>query len=144
MDITQKEIIAIAVKHGLLSKSEHLYTEPTYQFPKDGYENDVVPKIEIFVADIRAQLSLSKPVDGWISVEDRLPEIDTLVLVIVGSNFVPVRTFKLINSIFSETPQWYDPMQDSKCFTHFVKYWKPLPVLPINASPKPIGADKDE
>lgn len=86
-----------------------------------------------FAAHLEAQ---SKPiqgeVDGWISVDDRLPEYGNPVLIVV----LDITSMGYREKITGGGHMWFyidgDPISYSEEPTH----WQPLPPPPVRASPQ--------
>lgn len=86
----------------------------------------------------------SPTVGGWISVEDRMPEIDEDVLILYESKVSPCKTGYAITCLKDsfyfgstpipyQTPQWSEPWQyfrENNVITH----WMPLPEPPKEES----------
>jgi len=107
----------------------------------NGWGNTMLSAAEIITA-LRAQLSLSKPVDGWISVEDRLPQESTFVDVIWSSKLRD--DYKVRQTSVGFINGKFNPFEPEKRHpAEYISHWMKEPPHPINAAPKPIDADKE-
>jgi hypothetical protein len=76
-----------------------------------------------------ATTKASNAKDGWVSVNDEMPENNIPVLVKVGATYFPLRVM-FRKDVFGK-PQWFCPIQDSNPFEHFITHWQPLPEPPV-------------
>ena len=103
-----------------------------YQCLPDTHD-EMISDLAAFAAHLEAQ---SKPiqgeVDGWISVDDRLPEYGNPVLIVV----LDITSMGYREKITGGGHMWFyidgDPISYSEEPTH----WQPLPPPPVRASPQ--------
>jgi hypothetical protein len=82
----------------------------------------------------------------WISVDDRMPEDETPVL-IVRNGEIRIGEIRWEHPSFEDTYEafryWDDPYDDGQSWENFeITHWMPLPELPeisVGASDKPAG-----
>jgi len=76
---------------------------------------------------MRDRLSQLKPTEGWISVEDRLPEVGELILMYRESTAIPDGYFASTGAYgFFKEGVWGNEEKDDWIVTH----WQPLPAPP--------------
>lgn len=76
--------------------------------------------------------------EGWISVEDRLPDVDEPVILLLGDGSVTSGNrefhYEYANSEHTNSENYYDAYEG--IFTDDVTYWQPLPPPPVKDEKK--------
>ena len=98
----------------------------TYAYYDDDIPLQVATALDMAISALRAQQEQeSKPLNGWISVQDRLPEVGGYVVCIAKRN--PFSRFMpMIARI--EKNGWVNPMTEQ--YISEVTHWMPIPNPP--------------
>ena len=99
----------------------------TYAYYEDDIPLQVATALDMAISALRAQQEQeSKPLNGWISVQDRLPDYFTSVLVWCPGN-------KCIYAAYRNARQeWYtfDDTIAGHVVVNIVTHWMPMPAQP--------------
>ena len=108
----------------------------TYAYYDDDIPLQVATALDMAISALRAQQEQeSKPTNGWISVQDRLPEVGGYVVCIAKRN--PFSIFMPMVARI-EKNGWVNPMTEQ--YISEVTHWMPLPQPPKGEERKE-GAD---
>ena len=77
--------------------------------------------------------------NGWVKVEDRMPEAETPVLAVVHGIDHPIvlelrwdRCNPMLESFYKDFTYWDDPNNDGQDFEDRIVAWQQLPEMPVN------------
>ena len=98
----------------------------TYAYYADDIPMQVATALDMAISALRArQEQESKPLNGWISVQDRLPEVGRYVVCIAKRN--PFSRFMPMVARI-EKNGWVNPITEQ--YISEVTHWMPMPELP--------------
>ena len=98
----------------------------TYAYYDDDIPLQVATALDMAISALRAQQEQeSKPTNGWISVQDRLPEVGGYVVCIAKRN--PFSRFMPMVARI-EKNGWVNPMTEQ--YISEVTHWMPMPEPP--------------
>ena len=98
----------------------------TYAYYDDDIPLQVATALDMAISALRAQQEQeSKPLNGWISVQDRLPEVGRYVVCIAKRN--PFSRFMPMVARI-EKNGWVNPITEQ--YISEVTHWMPIPQQP--------------
>ena len=98
----------------------------TYAYYDDDIPLQVATALDMAISALRAQQEQeSKPTNGWISVQDRLPEVGGYVVCIAARNPFS-RLMPMVARI--EKNGWVNPITEQ--YISEVTHWMPMPLAP--------------
>lgn len=98
-----------------------------YSFKPDSKDRLVIAVLTDILSNTSDQPDKSLDADGWVSVEDRLPEEGEWVLGYCSSAMEDWQYF----TAFLSGGMWYDDSEDDR----IVDFWQPLPTPPKQQKP---------